>query len=327
MKDAPSIQPVAQPVTGDGAQVWSALAELGRQLQNLARAQSGQADFSAHASRPPGSSPDGHTVGELTREFLLAKARAGKSDRYLRALKNSIGKFSHGRNAVALSQLTVHDFEKWLDGTGWSARTQKGYLGDVRTLLNFAVRRGYLEKNPAAGVELPDCDAAPQSLHTPDEVKKVLEFARRYDLNVCRALAVRYFAGLRSAEADKLEEKFIGAKYIEVTAANSKTRRRRLVTITDNLRAWLALGGALPVFGCKNNLWRLFNAALLKQTGVAWQFNVTRHSFCSYHLAKFENASKTAMQAGHTEQMLFSHYREICTPEAAEAYFSIVPTL
>ena len=136
----------------------------------------------------------------------------------------------------------------------------------------------------------------------------------------CRTLAVRYFSGLRSAEAFRLSEAEIKGNYIEVTAAKSKTRRRRLVAITPNLRVWLALGGVLPSGRSTGEIARV--AARAK---VPWPANVTRHSFCSYHLAEHGNAGRTALEAGHSEQMLFAHYREVCTKAAAQEFFAIVP--
>jgi len=82
-----------------------------------------------------------------------------------------------------------------------------GYLSDVRTLFNFAIRRGYLDLNAASGVELPALDGtAIIAIHSPEQVRQVLETARKWDIDVCRHLAVRYFAGVRSAEAHRLRE-------------------------------------------------------------------------------------------------------------------------
>lgn len=198
------------------------------------------------------------------------------------------------------------DIERWLDSQTWAARTKRGYLSDVRVMFNFAVRRGLANSNPAAEVELPVVESTPPVIHSPSQVRVVLEFARGYDLNLCRCLAVRYFAGLRSTEADRLREPQIFPEHIEVTAANSKTRRRRLVTIQPALRAWLELGGSLD-FGNRGNRWSWFNLALKSKTGVEWDHNVTRHSFCSYHLAMFRDEADTALEAGHSVQMLFAH--------------------
>ena len=66
---APLQKPVAVPVTTDNSlQVWSALAEIGRQLEVLARAQTGQETFRVHTSPPLRSispAPDFLTFVEL----------------------------------------------------------------------------------------------------------------------------------------------------------------------------------------------------------------------------------------------------------------------
>lgn len=273
---------------------------------------------------PRASTSSEYSVGEAVKEFLFAKARAGRSDRYLQALRVSLFSFRNARSTRPLSSITVTDLETWLMKNNWAPRTQRGYLSDVSVLFNFCIRRGLTNHNPAAAVELPELESLPPLIHTPDQVRTVLEFARERDLNLCRSLAVRYFAGLRSSEAARLEEKEIKGSFIEVTAAKSKTRRRRLATAQENLKAWLALGGELPLHDLNNRM-RWFNAALLTKHGITWAHNVTRHSFVSYHLAQFGNAGKTALEAGHSEQMLFAHYRELVTPEAAAEYWRIMP--
>ena len=269
---------------------------------------------------------DSLTVATLINEFLRAKSRAGRSDRYLRALRNSLVKFAKGRANQPAHSVTVQEVEKWIQNQNWCLRTKHGYLGDVRTLFNYAFKRGYVPRNVASVVELPKIVTEPIGVHTPEEMKRTLVFALNFNPSICRALAVRYFAGLRSAEVEKLEESQISKKYIEVTARNAKTRRRRLVTIQPVLAHWLAVtseaGGVLPVRGCQSNVWRDFSAALVRH-GVAWKKNVTRHSFVSYHLAHFGNAGRSALEAGHSEAMLFAHYREIVTPEAAAEYWAL----
>jgi integrase-like protein len=304
-------------------QEWQMLARFAQAVFELASMMVGK-DGLNHVPFCRSSSPVGVTVSELLNEFLRAKAKSGRSDRYLRALRVSLKSFARGRGQVQIGNVTVGDVETWLEKSGWAIRTRRGYLSDVRVMFNFAVRRNMLAHNPATAVELPVLASKPPEIHTVDEVRIVLDFARTYNLNICRCLAIRYFGGLRSSEAEKLEETEIRKDYIEVTAAKSKTRRRRLVLIQPNLRAWLDLGGKLPLHDISST-WRFFTAALNKQKGIAWAHNVTRHSFVSYHLARFGNAGKTALEAGHSEQMLFAHYRELVAPEAAAAYWEVRP--
>lgn len=271
-------------------------------------------------------SPSGNpwvTVTELVNEFLLAKARAGRSDRYLRQLRVSLKSFTNGRARTNVEEINSNEVEKWLQSQEWAPKTSRGYLGDVKTLFNFGLRRGYLMRNPASGVELPSgCETQARiQLHSPPEVIQVLKVARRADLDVLRHLALRYFAGLRTSEAHRLRESDLKLEQglLEVPAVKSKTRSRRLVTIQPNLRAWLALGGVLRPIG-PDTIRRVIRLA-----GVPWAHNVTRHSFVSYHLARFESAARTALEAGHTEAMLFAHYRALVTPAAAKEFWELRP--
>jgi integrase len=263
------------------------------------------------------------TVAETVNEFLIAKARAARSDRYLRQIRVSLSSFARGRTGRSISEITVSDVEKWLFSKDWKVRTMRGYLADVRTLFNFAVRRGYLKSSAAAAVELPDDTSSNEApgIHTPAQVAAVLSVAQSHDLDVLRHLVIRYFAGVRSAEAHRLREENILSDrgYIEIPASKSKTRRRRLVKIQPNLAAWLALGGHLRAMHPQ----RIREA--VKLAGLLWPKNVTRHSFVSYHLAAFENAGKTALEAGHSEAMLFGHYRELVTRQAATEFWNIRP--
>jgi integrase len=143
--------------------------------------------------------------------------------------------------------------------------------------------------------------------------------------DLARLAALGYFAGIRTAELMRLGEEDInvGRGLVFVPAAKAKTRSRRLIVIQPNLAAWLRLEGRLPVSDGMRRLraWR----GACRRAGVPWPHNVARHSFVSYHLAAFGNAAKTALEAGHSEAMLFAHYRELVTPDAAEAFWGISP--
>ena len=57
-----------------------------------------------------------------------------------------------------------------------------------------------------------------------------------------------------------------------------------------------------------------------------WPQNDLRHSFASHHLAKHCNASELMLYMGHTStKLIFEAYRELVHPQAAEAYWNIVP--
>lgn len=334
MNGSPSnpVVPTTFPAVADGSQAADsqrslssasqALAEIGRQLQAVASALAGQASVPSPVPLSPDRAfPDQFvTVAEAVNQLLVAKVRAGRGDRYLRQLRCSLAAFVRGRGRRALESITAGEIEGWLLGRDVAARTRANALKDLRLLFTWAARRGYVVTNPALGVELPQGPAGgPPGIHSPEEVRQVLETARRIDPQVCRLLAVRYFAGVRSAEAARLRESDFRPGFLEVPAAKSKTRSRRLVTIQPALASWLALGGELGPMRTDRV------RQVVRASGVPWPHNVTRHSFVSYHLAGFGSAARTALEAGHSEAMLFAHYRALVTPEAAAAFWAIRP--
>jgi integrase len=255
--------------------------------------------------------------------MLLSKARAGKSDRYLAEMRYHLERFSRGRMTRPLGAVTSVEIERWLAAQDWSEWTVRGHLLYVRGLFAWAIKRGYVTLNPAASIDVPNRIPTAPAIHTPETVRHVLTTARSHSPGLVRLLAIRYFTGLRSAEAERLTEDAINLNrgFIEVSASNAKTRQRRLVTIQPNLRAWLELGGTLP----DQSHQKLIRDHLTKRHKIEWPQNVTRHSFVSYHLAEFQNAAKTALEAGHSEAMLFRHYREVVTPGQARDFWAITP--
>ena len=57
-----------------------------------------------------------------------------------------------------------------------------------------------------------------------------------------------------------------------------------------------------------------------------WPDNALRHSYASYHLAHYKNASELALYLGHADTKVISqHYREVVTKEQAKSYWNIIP--
>jgi integrase len=121
-------------------------------------------------------------------------------------------------------------------------------------------------------------------------------------------LTVGMFAGLRPEEAKRLEWLDIdfGRKHIDLPARKAKGRKRRIIPLEPNLIEWLA--PYRPASGegkiVQNFRWK-FQAFAKAANYSPWPKDCLRHSYASYHLAKFENFGKTAEYMGHrSAQML-----------------------
>jgi len=162
----------------------------------------------------------------------------------------------------------------------------------------------------------------PVSIFTPEQIAALLKKAD----NVLRPyLAIGAFAGLRTAELQRLDwsEIDLDRGFITVAASKAKTRQRRLVPMSDNLKLWLAplRQASGPV--CHHERAQRPLADLCE--GFTWAKNGLRHSYISYRLAILHDTARVALEAGNSPEIIFGHYRELVTPEAAERWFAVKP--
>lgn len=280
------------------------------------------ADFiQQHGNRSP-SLP----LGDLVERFLAEKTSKGCRPRYRGKLASTLSAFALNRREMPAADITTEDVRSFVRGNGWAPATRRSYLGDLRAFFGWAVRRKLLPENPAEAEEAPMLDDKPPGVLDVPSVRKLLEAAQETDPGLLPFLALGLFAGLRSQEILRLSADDILSDFVEVTAAKAKTRQRRLIPITPQLRAWLDAGKEADAKFPPPN-WRLRWLAVRKLSGlrVDWPQNAARHSFVSYHFAKYKNAAETAALAGHSEAMLFRHYRALVAPSDADSFFGLLP--
>ncbi len=58
---------------------------------------------------------------------------------------------------------------------------------------------------------------------------------------------------------------------------------------------------------------------------ATWPINGLRHSYVSYRVQADKDVNAVAHECGHSVDVLQRHYRCLCTPKEAEAWFNILP--
>ena len=271
------------------------------------------------------------TVAELVVELLETKRQDGRSEIYLRDLRNILAIFSRDFGNRAIAGITVEELDNWLRALDCAPKTRANFRANIGVLFAYAVRRRMLDFNPITHTAKPKLVDKPPEIFAVDELRALLEAGRRIEPDVVPMLAICAFAGLRDAEIHRLHWNEVDLKrgHVEVTAAKAKSARRRLVPIQANLAAWLRpysgmAGPVVPVAWARGKLVRVRKAAGL----TYWRKNGLRHSFASYRLAAIHDAPRVASELGHTSpQMLYSTYRELVLPEEAERYWKIAPAV
>lgn len=258
------------------------------------------------------------TAAQLVAELLTAKAADGASQRHLSDMRSRLNIFTANFNGQTVATITGAEIDDWLRSLGVAPATRNHYRRLLVLMFNFAVRRGYASGNPAEKTEKAKERQERPGILSVTEAARLLECAAPA---VLPYIAIGLFAGLRRAELERLDWSEVGFEsgLIEVTAENSKTARRRFVTMQPSLREWLTTlrkhrGHVVP----QENFRQLFEDAR-EAAGIAeWPDNALRHSFASYHLAHIKDAKSLALEMGHMNPgTTFAHYRQLVKPKEA----------
>jgi integrase len=209
---------------------------------------------------------------------------------------NDLAKAFPGRT---LPDLKTSELDAWLGGIKLGPTSKNDIRKMLRACGNWAEKQGYLVKgaNPFAGMVRYKEAKTPVSIFTPEQIaslfKKADDVLRPY-------LAIGAFAGLRTAELQRLDwsEIDLDRGFITVAASKAKTRQRRLVPISDNLKLWLAPLRQASGSVCHHE--RPQRPLADSCEGFVWAKNGLRHSYISYRLAILHDTARVALEAGNS---------------------------
>jgi integrase len=267
------------------------------------------------------------TFDSLCEQFINKKEK--KSKPYLRALRYTAVRFS------ALDDRKVCDIEPAeidRQTQGMTPAARNAYLRNAKAIFNFGVKRGWLEQNPIAKIDLDEVKNGEVVTLTPNQAESLM-LATEDDIELLPYHALGLFAGIRPFELQRLNWQHVDLteRHIEIMSAVSKTRRRRIIEIEPNLATWLSyyiakggetVGSVTPSSNLRRRL-----RAIRKDAGIMdWMQDVMRHSYASYALAKHGDIGRLTLAMGHTSAaVLWNHYHRAAKRKDAEAYWNIMP--
>jgi integrase len=272
------------------------------------------------------------TVSALAAEYLAMKESKGLSAVHMRDLRNRYAVFCADFGDCPVRTLSAKTIESWLNGLALSKQSVKNFRSRIGAVLAYGVKHDYLEANPVLAIDAPKVVGKPPEILTVDQLIRLLNTAT---VEMLPLIAIGAFAGVRTGELTKLDwrDVDIARGFVKIEAGNAKTARRRVIKMEPCLQQWLApfAGRIGPIFtntakeaSCRFNQKM---APIAKAAGIdQWPDNGLRHSFASYHYAKYQDAGKLAADLGHTTtKLIFSNYRELVHPEEGTRYFNILP--
>jgi integrase len=263
-------------------------------------------------------------LAEISEQFAQSREQTGLSPHYVFVCRKFTHQLAEAFPGQCLSDLTTPALDKWVGGLKLGATTKNDMRRVLGTCGAWAEKQGYLLKgaSPFPGMLRYKEDKAPVTIFTPEQMAVLLNKA---SAAVRPYLAIGAFAGLRTSEFKRLDwsEIDLDRGFIVIDAKKAKTRRRRLVPVSDNLKTWLAPLRRATGPVCPYSDPQQAGASLCKD--FPWAKNGLRHSYISYRLALLHDTARVALEAGNSPQVIFSHYRELVTPESATAWFNVRP--
>jgi integrase len=269
---------------------------------------------------------DDTAVAVLFTEYVETKRRAKHQAVSIGDIRQRLGRFNVEFGHRLAKSIQPDEIEAWLHGLGLEPVTVNHYRALLHAFFAYLLKRKRIDANPVAVIDKLKCPAKAPQIFEPEQLCRFLEAA---PAGLIPALVIGAFAGLRTSEVLRLDwnDVDLARGFIHVASHKTKTARGRLVTIQPNLAAWLApFAGRKGKVYCERGNYHHVTSALAATLGQKWPQNGLRHSFASYHLARFQNANALALELGHTTtRLIFEHYRELVRPEAALTYWSIQP--
>ena len=267
-------------------------------------------------------------IRDFAKEFVDSREALGTSPRYIVACNTVMNMMLRAFDSKNLDDITTKDLDQMLE----SSRQLRNRTRNNRRIIlvcfgNFLKKRGYLPiDRPSAfdGMIRWKNEIEAVTIYTPEEMGTLLSSA---PLSILPYLAIGAFAGLRSAEICRLnwEDVKLERGFIECDAQMTKTRSRRLVPISENLRAWLEpvrrpCGRVVQYQKLHQALGRFH-----QRIDFEWKRNALRHSYISYRLALMPDTARVALECGNSPDVIFKHYRELVEPEQATKWFELRP--
>ncbi len=275
-------------------------------------------------------------VREMVEAFLWAKDEAGKSRRTLETYRGTLRSLARSVPLTMAHELTAGEVLAWLNGQGWSRRTQRGALGHFRSLYAWGreVAQGHVSIDPSEGITIKADEGEEIGTLTVGQCERLLRAALG-EPRMMPYVVLGMFGGLRRAEIERLRWDAINLeeRTVVVGARISKTRSRRVVDLTENAVAWIKASFALratePTGGSRvapSNLKELWPVFWPKAGLLVWPNNGLRHTFASMHYAMWQDEAKLQAQMGHeSAKMLHQHYRALKTRKEAEKFWALAP--
>jgi integrase len=280
-------------------------------------------------------------------EWLLACA--GLRPRTVANYKITADRLKIALGDRLLATITAEELQAVIAPAGRSGAAVMAEIRNAKAFWLFSARKGWCDAKTFRGIETPKSGRESKEIDilTPSEAKNLLRVAEVHFPQAVSLFALQLFAGIRVEEITRMDAEHVTADGIDLPASVTKKGRRRHITPSKTLAAWLE---KYPFAPCPN--WRETSAACRRIAGWnvvsvilrervrvgtmeplppptlgRWPQNALRHSHASYSVASGVPLESLLFEFGHAGNptLLRQHYVGRASRKQAVEFFSIAP--
>jgi integrase len=217
-----------------------------------------------------------------------------------------------------VNEITREAIEEWqAEQDDVTLNTRISYARHLHILFSEAAERGWCVENPVARLKRNSEATGDPEIWSPARLARFLAAALEHEPALVVGLAIKAFAGVRTAELLELRWERISSNKIQIVGKSAKTRRSRGIPVQLVLSAWLkgrrhAEG---PVIELSENGWFDAVQRVAVAAGIEQPSNVLRHSFGTYRYHATKSEDETSYEMGNTPAVILAWYRSVAVED------------
>lgn len=241
---------------------------------------------------------------------------------------------------TSIANLTTIRLKEYLEKTtkardGSATYSNKTWANRRSYLMSFfshCIGEHWLEENPARGLKKytkADFSNKTPCILTAKQAKKLMEFVERHaDGRMVPYFVLTLFCGVRptakNGEISRVEATDIDLRNRELTLEKEKTKtgEKRIVRLEPNVVQWLKVYPLKDYPIIATNFRKLH---LKIREDFSLGYDVLRHTYCSMLVGKYRSVGDAALQAGNSEDVIWSNYLNLVRESEAKAFWQIKP--
>ena len=281
--------------------------------------------------------------------FDFQKSR-NNSRRYVQTVESTLNKLLEYLGKPLIREVSRSDVMEALSKLSQlvSVRTVKNHRAIWSQFFGYLVDVEELAESPMANITLNHLPKEKGgSRKNPLELDKVIwimALAERDFPELAYWLALQFFVGIRSDEANRFQHEWVQPKFNRImipgwfyengeAKGGTKTRDDWMIDkVPENFWSWHSKYGKVRgKVECPGNNYqwdrRVRKPVIEEGVVKKWPHNAKRDSFCTYHLSAYRDQAQTALILKHTNVTTLwkSYMGTLRTEQEGRAYFQIYP--